>query len=78
MFVEDGHHMALVQSFSKNFGLYGQRVGALSFVTSDAEEVSQLNERTMQNASVPGIIIYTHMTCTRMALTPTQPCSPSA
>jgi len=39
MFVEDGHHIALVQSFSKNFGLYGQRVGALSVVT--AAEVEQ-------------------------------------
>ena len=26
MFVEDGHNIALVQSFLKNFGLYGQRV----------------------------------------------------
>jgi len=33
-FVEEGHEIALVQSFSKNFGLYGQRVGALSIVTA--------------------------------------------
>jgi len=38
MFVEDGHTLATVQSFSKNFGLYGQRVGALSIVTADEEE----------------------------------------
>lgn len=46
MFVDDGHLMAMVQSFSKNFGLYGHRVGALSVVGSSAEEamrvVSQL------------------------------------
>ena len=38
MFVEDGHNLATVQSFSKNFGLYGQRVGALSMVTANSSE----------------------------------------
>lgn len=28
-FVNDGHHVAVCQSFSKNFGLYGQRAGYL-------------------------------------------------
>lgn len=32
-FVEDGHKVIVAQSFSKNFGLYGQRVGCLSVVT---------------------------------------------
>jgi len=41
MFIEEGHNLALVQSFSKNFGLYGQRVGALSVVTAnDAEKAA--------------------------------------
>ena len=38
LFVNDGHEIALCQSFAKNFGLYGQRVGAVSFLTSTAEE----------------------------------------
>ena len=42
MFIEDGHDLATVQSFSKNFGLYGQRVGALSIVTADAEEAKKV------------------------------------
>jgi aspartate aminotransferase len=42
MFVEDGHNIAVVQSFSKNFGLYGQRVGALSVVAADPEEASRV------------------------------------
>lgn len=42
MFVEDGHRIALVQSFSKNFGLYGQRVGALSVVTDSPEEARRV------------------------------------
>lgn len=32
-FVEDGHSIVLAQSFAKNFGLYGQRVGVISFVS---------------------------------------------
>lgn len=35
----DGHCIALAQSFAKNFGLYGERIGALSVVCNDAEEV---------------------------------------
>jgi len=41
-FVADGHKLALVQSFSKNFGLYGQRIGALSFLTEDPDEASRV------------------------------------
>ena len=42
MFVEDGHLISMVQSFSKNFGLYGQRVGALSVVGRDPEEAKRV------------------------------------
>jgi len=38
LFVNDGHEIALCQSFAKNFGLYGQRVGAVSFLTSTVDE----------------------------------------
>lgn len=41
-FVEDGHLLATVQSFSKNFGLYGQRVGVLSILTTDANEAKRV------------------------------------
>jgi len=37
-FVERGHNIILCQSFAKNFGLYGQRIGAVSFLTSTPEE----------------------------------------
>jgi aspartate aminotransferase len=37
-FVSQGHQVALAQSFAKNMGLYGERVGAFSLVTKDAEE----------------------------------------
>ena len=42
MFVDDGHLIVMVQSFSKNFGLYGHRVGALSVVASSEEEASRV------------------------------------
>ena len=37
-FVADGHMVSLAQSFAKNFGLYGERVGTFSVVTESAEE----------------------------------------
>jgi len=37
-FHKDGHPMALAQSFAKNMGLYGQRVGTLSVVCANARE----------------------------------------
>lgn len=42
MFVEDGHTLATAQSFSKSFGLYGQRVGALSLIASSESEAEKL------------------------------------
>jgi aspartate aminotransferase, mitochondrial len=42
MFVEDGHMMAVVQSFSKNFGLYGHRLGALSVVGASPDEAKRV------------------------------------
>lgn len=37
-FVEEGHQVLLAQSFAKNMGLYGERVGAFSIVCSTPEE----------------------------------------
>ncbi|KAF2071810.1 hypothetical protein CYY_006871 [Polysphondylium violaceum] len=37
-FVADGHNIALCQSFAKNFGLYGERIGAFSLLTATADE----------------------------------------
>lgn len=44
-FVDDGHSLALAQSFAKNLGLYGQRVGVLSVVTGCSDEASALNSQ---------------------------------
>ena len=37
-FVAEGHSVVATQSFSKNFGLYGDRIGCLSFVTGSESE----------------------------------------
>eukprot|EP01040_Poterioochromonas_malhamensis_P006542 gene6542-7043_t len=44
-FVEDGHQILLSQSYAKNFGLYGERVGLLSVVTSSKEEAERVNSQ---------------------------------
>jgi aspartate aminotransferase len=45
LFIKDGHNIAVAQSYAKNFGLYGERIGALSFVCENAEEASRLESQ---------------------------------
>ncbi|CCM01943.1 uncharacterized protein FIBRA_04016 [Fibroporia radiculosa] len=44
-FVSAGHQVALSQSFAKNMGLYGERVGAFSLVAADEEEKKRLESQ---------------------------------
>jgi aspartate aminotransferase len=41
-FLDDGHKILLAQSYSKNLGLYGQRVGAFTVVTEDKDEAARV------------------------------------
>lgn len=41
-FLADGHSLLLAQSFAKNFGLYGERVGTLSVACADAAEAGRV------------------------------------
>ncbi|XP_034949996.1 aspartate aminotransferase, mitochondrial isoform X2 [Chelonus insularis] len=41
MFIKDGHQIALAQSYAKNMGLYGERIGAFSLVTSNPDEAAR-------------------------------------
>jgi len=45
LFLERGHKMALCQSFAKNFGLYGERVGCLSMICADADEAKRVESQ---------------------------------
>jgi aspartate aminotransferase, mitochondrial len=44
-FIEQGHQPCLAQSFAKNMGLYGERVGAFSMVTASAEEKKRVDSQ---------------------------------
>lgn len=44
-FVADGHSPLLCQSFAKNMGLYGERVGAFSVLGVDAEEAARIESQ---------------------------------
>ncbi|MCJ1241793.1 aspartate transaminase aat1 [Varicellaria rhodocarpa] len=44
-FVKEGHNISLCQSFAKNMGLYGERVGAFSIVCESAEEKKRVDSQ---------------------------------
>lgn len=44
-FVAQGHNVCLAQSFAKNMGLYGERVGVFSMVTESAEEKKRVDSQ---------------------------------
>lgn len=44
-FIEQGHQVALAQSFAKNMGLYGERIGAFSLTTSSPEETKRVDSQ---------------------------------
>jgi aspartate aminotransferase len=44
-FVEEGHQILLCQSFAKNLGLYGERVGTVSLVTASPEEKARVDSQ---------------------------------
>ncbi|KAI1245378.1 Aspartate aminotransferase, mitochondrial [Eutypa lata] len=44
-FVKEGHNVSLCQSFAKNMGLYGERVGAFSIVTASPEEKKRIDSQ---------------------------------
>ncbi|GMK59192.1 hypothetical protein CspeluHIS016_0702070 [Cutaneotrichosporon spelunceum] len=44
-FVEQGHQVLLCQSFAKNLGLYGERIGTVSLVTASPEEKARVDSQ---------------------------------
>lgn len=44
-FIENGHNIVLSQSFAKNMGLYGERVGGFTVVCKDAEEAKRVESQ---------------------------------
>jgi len=54
--IADGHKVILCQSFAKNFGLYGQRVGCCSFICASEEE----KERVLSQLKIVARAIYSN------------------
>lgn len=48
LFAESGVEMLLAQSYAKNMGLYGERVGALSVVSRDSANIKQVESQLKQ------------------------------
>ena len=44
-FIADGHNVLLAQSFAKNMGLYGERVGAFTVVCADQQEAARVESQ---------------------------------
>ncbi|XP_073461741.1 aspartate aminotransferase, mitochondrial [Aquarana catesbeiana] len=44
-FIQEGHNVVLSQSYAKNMGLYGERVGAFTVVCSDADEAKRVESQ---------------------------------
>ncbi len=45
LFIEKGHKPIITQSFAKNFGLYGERVGSIQIIAESAEEKERLESQ---------------------------------
>ncbi|KAL6629390.1 hypothetical protein ACP70R_029155 [Stipagrostis hirtigluma subsp. patula] len=50
IFLEDGHQVGCAQSYAKNMGLYGQRVGCLSILCEDEMEATAVKSQLQQIA----------------------------
>lgn len=47
-FLVDGHQMLVANSYSKNFGLYGERIGGFYVVTPDTETAERVKSQVMR------------------------------
>jgi len=45
LFASQTNNLCLFQSFAKNFGLYGERAGCVTFLTDTAEEAAMCQSR---------------------------------
>ena len=45
IFLDDGHSLGCSQSYAKNMGLYGQRIGCFSIVTEDPKEAVKVESQ---------------------------------
>ena len=53
VFLEDGHLMGCSQSYAKNMGLYGQRIGCFSIITASADEAKAVESQMKARRAWP-------------------------
>ena len=70
-FLADGHQMLVANSYSKNFGLYGERIGGFYVVTADVKTAERVKSQVMRiiraNYSNPPLHGFTYH-CSRARL----------
>ncbi len=54
MFLEDGHLMGCSQSYAKNMGLYGQRIGCFSIIAETPEEAKAVESQMKVRSALLG------------------------
>eukprot|EP00891_Asterochloris_glomerata_P005254 jgi/Astpho2/5254/Aster-04826 len=57
IFQDDGHEMACSQSYAKNMGLYGQRIGCFSLIAADQKEAQAAESQVKEVKGMAGRII---------------------
>ena len=45
IFMDDGHALGCSQSYAKNMGLYGQRIGCFSIIAEDPKEAVKVESQ---------------------------------
>lgn len=55
IFMEDGHALGCSQSYAKNMGLYGQRIGCFSIVTEDPKEAVKVESQMKVRPHMPAV-----------------------
>ena len=65
MFLEDGHLMGCSQSYAKNMGLYGQRIGCFSIITDSADEAKAVESQMKARQASPSasVCCFVSETC---------------
>lgn len=57
IFMDDGHVLGCSQSYAKNMGLYGQRIGCFSIITEDPKEAVKVESQMKVSIILRAVIV---------------------
>ena len=75
IFMEDGHAMGCSQSYAKNMGLYGQRIGCFSIVTEDPKEAVNVESQMKVHLFSYSILGFADACCSCVLICMLQSCA---